>query len=133
MNTEDCQVLFVAMTTPETLYKAWLSSEGHTAITGAEAQCEPTEGAAFTAWGGYIQGTNLTLSKPHHIIQSWRTLDFPEDAEDSRVEIVFSAMDVGTKVHIVHTQIPAGQGKKYEEGWVTHYIEPISTYYALQS
>ena len=34
------------------IYKAWLSSEGHTKMTGGEATASNKVGDAFTAWEG---------------------------------------------------------------------------------
>ena len=40
---------------PEKVFRAWLSSEGHAAMTGSPARIEPRVGGAFTAWDGYTR------------------------------------------------------------------------------
>ena len=46
---------------PQEIYDAWLSSEGHTAMTGGEANVSAAPGAEFDAWDGYISGRNVEL------------------------------------------------------------------------
>ena len=38
--------------TPAAVYDAWMSSEGHAAMTGAPAAIDPHVGARFSAWDG---------------------------------------------------------------------------------
>ena len=80
------------------IYAAWLHSEGHAAMTGSPAQVDGSAGGKFTAWDGYIFGRTLELARNQRIFQAWRTSEFPEDAPDSRVEILFEEISGGTKV-----------------------------------
>jgi len=50
---------------PATIYRAWRSSEGHSAMTGAVASVDPVVGDAFTAWDGYIEGRTSELEPDH--------------------------------------------------------------------
>ncbi len=36
----------------------------------------------------------------------------------------------GTRVTLLHSDIPDGQGKKYEEGWQESYFEPMKEYFS---
>ena len=72
----------------ETIYKAWLSTEGHSAITGSPAKVDGTVNGDFTSWDGYIWGMFLELEENKRIVQAWRTAEFPSEAEDSIVEIL---------------------------------------------
>jgi activator of HSP90 ATPase len=117
---------------PREVYEAWLNSEKHTAFTGSPAKIERLVDSEFTAWDGYISGKNLGLYRFNRIIQSWRSTDFPEAAEDSRVEILIDPIKEGTKVTIVHTNIPEGDGKKYRKGWKDHYFTPMKAYFSTE-
>ena len=46
---------------PAEIYKAWLSSKGHSAMTGSAAKVTGKVGGKFTAWDGYIFGKTLEL------------------------------------------------------------------------
>src|SRR5512147_2671749 len=73
---------------PSEIYKAWLSSKGHSAMTGSAAKVTGKVGGKFTAWDGYIFGRTLELEPDRRIVQAWRTSEFPDDAPDSRLEVL---------------------------------------------
>jgi len=112
---------------PQTLFDAFLDAAAHAAMTGSGATSE--EDGRFSAWGGYITGRTIETDAPHRIVQQWRTSQFPENAPDSRLEIRFSAVDGGSEVTFAHSNIPAGQGVSYEQGWVDHYLEPMRAWF----
>jgi len=115
---------------PEEIYRAWLSTEGHTAMTGSPAKVDGRVDGEFTAWEGYIWGTFLELEENRRILQSWHTSEFPEGAEDSGVEVLLEAVDNGTKLTLIHTQIPEGQTESYEKGWEDFYFKPMREYFS---
>ena len=112
------------------VYEVWLSSGEHGAMTGGSAQIDPIVGGKFSAWDGYITGETLELEPYHRIVQSWRTIEFPADAPDSRLEILFEENAEGTRLTLKHSDIPAGQGSAYESGWVSNYFDPMKDYFA---
>ncbi len=114
----------------EHLYRAWLSSDEHGAMTGGTAQIDPTVGGKFNAWDGYITGTTLELEPYRRIVQSWRTSEFPADAPDSRLEILLEESAHGTRLTLKHSNIPAGQGSSYESGWADNYFDPMKDYFS---
>ena len=114
---------------PERIYEAWLSSEGHAAMTGAGAKVDAKVGGRHEAWDGYIEGSNVALDPGKRIVQRWRSADFPADAADSLLEVLLDAIDGGTRVTLVHTEIPAGQGVNYEKGWVDFYFTPMAKHF----
>lgn len=116
--------------TPQQVYEAWLSSEEHTAFTGDEATIDPKIGGKFSAHGGYIRGTTLELDPNSRIVQSWRSTDFPEAAEDSLLEVLLEEARGGTRLTLVHTNIPDGQAEEYEQGWKDFYFEPMKRYFS---
>lgn len=116
--------------TPEQIYAAWLSSEGHSQMTGSQAEVQTGTGVAFTAWDGYIRGKVLDLEPHRRIVQTWRTSEFPEDSADSHVEILLEETAEGTKLTLVHTNIPDGQAEGYKEGWEDFYFTPMRAYFS---
>jgi len=121
----------------EAIYKAWLSTEGHSAITGSPAKVDGTINGDFTAWDGYIWGMFLELEPNHRILQAWRTAEFPSEAEDSIVEILLHEEEIAstgkrrlattykTKITLKHSNIPAGQAESYKTGWEDFYFKPM--------
>lgn len=115
----------------ERIYNDWLSSKGHSNMTGGEAQITNEPRAKFTAWDGYISGSNLQLEPNKRIFQTWRTSEFPDDAEHSTLEVSLEQVeDNQTKVIITQSNLPDGDGPKYTDGWKNHYFEPMIAYYS---
>ena len=112
----------------EAVYDAWLSSKGHTDMTGGAATASDKIGDSFTAWDGYIEGKNIELEPYQRIVQSWRTSQFEEEEADSQIEILLKAVDGGTELTLIHTQVPEG-GEHYIKGWENHYFEPMKAYF----
>ena len=115
--------------TAETIYKAWLSTEGHSAITGSPAKVDGTVDGDFAAWDGYIQGMFLELEPNRRILQAWRTAEFPSEAEDSLVEILLEEELGKTKLTLKHWNIPDGQAESYKTGWEDFYFKPMKVYF----
>jgi uncharacterized protein YndB with AHSA1/START domain len=114
--------------TPQEVYAAWLSSEGHSQMTGGSASITADVGGEFEAWDGYIQGKNLELIPGKRIVQSWRTSEFNADEPDSRIEITLESVADQTKLTLNHTGLPP-HGTQYEQGWVESYFEPMKEYF----
>jgi activator of HSP90 ATPase len=114
----------------ERIYHAWLDSDEHGHFTGSPAEVDPVVGGQFCAWDGYISGVTLELEPHRRIVQAWRTTDFPPGSPDSRLEILLKQTGENTKVTLIHTNIPDGQGKDYEQGWIDYYFAPMQEYFA---
>jgi activator of HSP90 ATPase len=116
---------------PQAVYDAWLSNEGHAAITGgkpAEISAEPN--AVFTVWDGYITGRNLTLEPGRRIVQSWRTTKFAESDPASQIEIVLEPVAEGTRITVNHSNVPDGHTSYRDGGWQNAYFEPMKRHFA---
>ena len=127
---ESFTVSTVLPATEKQIYEAWLSSEGHSQMTGSQAEVEGRSGGTFKAWDGYIWGKTLEVEPNRRIIQSWRTSEFPEDSPDSRVEILLEEVSERTKATLIHTEIPDGQGEGYKQGWDDFYFTPMRAYFS---
>jgi hypothetical protein len=64
------------------------------------------------------------------VVQTWRTSEFPPEARDSRLVVEFDPARGGTRVTIRHTDLPPTQAKRYEKGWMEHYLKPLARYFA---
>lgn len=115
---------------PRVIYEAWLDSRQHTAMTGSEATVSDKEGGAFTAWDGYITGTNATLTPYSQIVQHWRAGEFEEDHEDSKLVVDLLPTDEGCKVVLTHSNIPDDVDADYETGWEEYYFAPMQAYFS---
>lgn len=130
MDSESFRISTVMAGLPAQLYAAWLDPERHSEMTGATAEVERGVGGRFTAWDGYIRGKTIELEPERRIVQHWRTSEFPDDAPDSRLEVLFSPEAGGTRVSLAHSGLPAGQGDLYRSGWEEFYFQPMKRWCA---
>jgi uncharacterized protein YndB with AHSA1/START domain len=117
---------------PERAFRAWFDSYEHSQFTGSPAKIDPQVGGKFTAWDGYIQGKTLVKTPFNHIVQSWRTDEFPAGSPDSQVEITIEPTCTGCQLTLVHTGIPDGQAQQYLQGWDEYYFRPLLNYFEKQ-
>ena len=115
---------------PRRIYEAWLDSEKHGAFSGGAAKINPVVGGKHRAWDEYIEGVNLILDPYSRIVQTWRTTEFPEGSADSQIEILLEAIEGGTRLTLIHLNIPEGQAEQYDTGWRDYYFTPMAEYFA---
>lgn len=113
----------------EQIYQAWLSSEGHTKMTGGSASITDKVGDNFSAWDGYIEGVNIAIEPFKRILQSWRTTEFEKEEKDSLVEILLSENLGLTELTLIHSSLPES-GEHYIKGWENHYFQPMKDYFS---
>jgi activator of HSP90 ATPase len=115
---------------PKAVYDAWLDSRSHGAMTGAKAKASAKQGAAFTAWDGYISGRNLVLEPGRRIVQSWRTTAFANADPDSEIELLLAPAKTGTRLTLRHRNVPDGHSGYRDGGWRDFYFAPMKAYFA---
>ena len=119
---------------PETIYAAWLDAAQHSAMTGAKATGTAKVGGKFTAWDGYIQGRYLHLEPSERIVATWRTAEFAPSDPDSQLDVLLGAHRVdgkpGTRLFLIHTNLPRGGASKYAAGWAEFYFAPMSAHFS---
>lgn len=131
MPADGFEVEMVVPAEPQRVFAAWLDSKEHAAFTGGgEAVVEGWSGGRFISWDGYIHGILLGVDEGQRIVQTWRTMEFPPESRDSRVVVEFEAARGGTRVRIKHSELPPSQLKRYEKGWMEHYLKPLARYFA---
>ena len=116
-------------TTAKKIYDSWLSSEGHTRMTGGFSNVSDKIGDKFTAWDGYIVGVNIDLEPNKRIFQTWRTSQFNVDDEDSKIEVLLEELNGKTELTLIHTNLPES-GEHYKKGWEDHYFGPMKKYFS---
>jgi uncharacterized protein YndB with AHSA1/START domain len=126
----DYELVCELAATPQAVYAAWLSSAGHSAMTGATAEASNKIGADYSAWDGYIVGRNLELAPGRRIVQSWRTSEFGADDPDSTITVELTPVGTGTRLSLKHVGVPDGQTAYESEGWRKFYFEPMAAYFA---
>lgn len=70
----------------------------------------------------------MKLISNQEIVQSWRTSEFTDNDEDSKLIIRFKEIESGTALTLIHSNIPEGQ-TQYKQGWIDHYFIPMKQYF----
>jgi uncharacterized protein YndB with AHSA1/START domain len=115
---------------PEAVYEALTNARLHAAFTGAAATGRTRVGYRFTAWDGYIDGTHLALQPGRLIVQEWSTSKWPKAYPPSRLEFRLRRTKAGTELTMIHSGVPASQGRNLRSGWAEYYWRPLRTWFA---
>jgi uncharacterized protein YndB with AHSA1/START domain len=114
---------------PLAVYDAWMSTDGHSHMTGSPAVIDPRVGGLFVAWDGYITGRTVSLDPARKIVQAWRCADFDADDPDSVVEVTLEPQGGGTKVSLCHVDVPDSRTELRDGGWAESYFGPMQQYF----
>ena len=118
---------------PAAVYRALAGSKGHSAFTGSKAKIPKRAGGKMTAYGGYISGTMLGLWPGMGLLQTWRTTEWPKGAPDSRLEIRLAPAGKGTRLTMIHSDVPASRASSLTSGWKAFYWAPLRRYLKQRS
>src|SRR5579863_5879881 len=116
--------------TPQAIYRAWLDTRLHSAMTGGAAVMSSQPGARVSAWDGYISGTNIELVPGERIVQTWRTTKFSETDPDSIIAVQLLSTAEGTRLTVTHSNVPDGHTSYEQGGWQQFYFEPMRRYFS---
>ncbi len=105
---------------PEIVFAHLVTSEGMMAWMGQRVELDPTPGGLFAVDinGEQIRGTFLEIEPPRRVIVSWGVVgDADHPAGSSRVEFMLTPCGSGTRLELLHAQLPASQADMHERGW----------------
>jgi uncharacterized protein YndB with AHSA1/START domain len=106
--------------TPEAVFRFLVTDAGITAWMGDWASLEPVPGGAFAVnIAGYrARGSFLEIDPPRRVTVTWGwedSADLPPGA--STVSFELTQIDRGTRVELVHTDLPDGEVPGHADGW----------------
>jgi uncharacterized protein YndB with AHSA1/START domain len=126
----DFELTTVLPASPQDVYDAWMSSEGHGEMTLTECTIDPGVGGEYEAGDGYVTGKTTALEPGRRIVQTWRTTEFADTDPDSEIEILLVPVDGGTRLTLHHRGVPDGQTDYENGGWQGNYFEPMREYFS---
>jgi activator of HSP90 ATPase len=106
------------------LFDAYLDSNEHARITGAEVTLSREVGAGFTAFNGVITGRNLMIVPRRLIVQAWRASQWKETDLDSILVLIFEPTPTGGRIKLAHVNVPEHDHQGVTEGWGKYYWTP---------
>jgi uncharacterized protein YndB with AHSA1/START domain len=114
---------------PDEVFEYLVTAKGLTAWMGQYATLEAHEGGAFEVdiAGSPIRGEYLEIIRPHRVVVSWGvagSADLPPGT--SRVAFLLAPTATGTRVELVHSDLPEARVAGHVEGWA-HFLPRLAT------
>jgi activator of HSP90 ATPase len=113
---------------PERVFALYADTRLHAEATGAPARLVAQAGGEFMAHGGHILGRLLVVERPRLIVQTWRALNWKAAEADSILILTFAREGRGTRLRMVHANVPDAHADSIRGGWRSHYWSPWRRY-----
>jgi activator of HSP90 ATPase len=128
MKTLHQTINFVAA--PIDVYQALVDPKQQTDYTDAKAIIFPKINGRFEVYDGGIVGTFLELEPGKRIASTWKEVNPKWPAGHySRVEINLIPLAGGTKLELIHQNIPDGCYDDIATDWEKRYWQPLTKYF----
>jgi activator of HSP90 ATPase len=114
----------------ESLYSTYVDPKLHSAMTGAPAETGSESGARFSAFGGQLTGSIITVIAPRLIVQSWRSAGFKVSDPDSTLILTFVPEGDQGRIDLIHIDVPEQEYEGVGKGWDKYYWTPWKNYLA---
>jgi uncharacterized protein YndB with AHSA1/START domain len=114
--------------TPEQVFEYFTSPEAFVRWMGERALLQPAPGGAFEVDinGVPVRGRYLEVDPPRRVVVSWGVAGssgLPPGA--TQVEFTLSPTEAGTRLHLVHRNLPPDQAAMHGTGW-GHFLGRLS-------
>lgn len=113
---------------PDKLFDMYLDAGSHAAFTGMPVTLEPHAGGVFRAFDGMLSGTILHVEPKTLIVQTWRSINWPLTDMDSLLTLSFWPAPEGTRIELVHVNVPNEDFAGVSQGWEKYYWTPWRAY-----
>ena len=118
---------------PRMLFELYMDSAKHSAATGQRARISRRAGGTFTAFAGMLEGRNLVVVPNRMVVQAWRSTSWKRAEADSVLVLEFSKDAGGSRVDLVHINVPPYDHQRVSQGWPKYYWKPWRAYLAARN
>jgi len=107
---------------PKKLYETYMNAKKHKAAIGSVAKTvvENKVGGRFNAYL-MLRGKFLQLVKNKVIVQTWRSRKWKKTDPDSILSITLHKLKKGTRLDLIHINVPDHDYLDIKKGWSTYY------------
>jgi uncharacterized protein YndB with AHSA1/START domain len=105
---------------PEVVFAHLVTTDGMLAWMGQRAELDATPGGTFSVDidGNPVRGEYLEVDPPHTVVVSWGLLGSERlPAGSTRVEFRLHPTPTGTRLDLVHTDLPEEEVPPHAAGW----------------
>ncbi|XP_070610149.1 activator of 90 kDa heat shock protein ATPase homolog 1 isoform X2 [Erythrolamprus reginae] len=114
----------IFLTSPEDLYRVFITQEMVQAFTHSPAVVEADKGGKFQLLNGNVTGEFVELVSAKQIAMKWRFKSWPE-GHSATIMLTFVDKGDETEVCLEGKGIPASEEERTKEGWQRYYFEGI--------
>ncbi len=118
---------------PDRLYRIYLNPREHGAACGWGRVSIDARAGGRMAVAPHITGKFLHLVPGRLIAQTWRGANWKKSDADSILVLSLSPARGGSRLEMVHTNVPDASAKSITGGWRTHYWKPWKAYLAKKA
>ncbi|XP_032883504.1 activator of 90 kDa heat shock protein ATPase homolog 1 [Amblyraja radiata] len=112
------------MTSPEELYKIFITEELVQAFTHAPAAVEAAKGGKFRLLEGNVIGEFLELASEQRIVMKWRYKSWPPE-HYATITLTFTGKKDGTELQVDCRGVPLSEADQTKAGWQRYYFDGI--------
>lgn len=113
---------------PAEVYEYFTVAEAMVLWMGQFSSLDPVPGGEFAVDvnGASVRGRFVELDPPHRLVFTWGFIDSEVlPPETSTVEVLLRPEDGGTRVEIVHSNLPRDEAAKHAPGW-RHFLQELA-------
>ena len=114
------------------VWHALVNSKNIAAWGAGPAKMDGKTGTEFTLWGGSIWGKNIKVIPEKELVQEWFSEEDGHWDKPSIVTFTLKQEENGTRVELLHTDVPDMFAKNIEDGWKEYYLGPLRDYVESQ-
>jgi uncharacterized protein YndB with AHSA1/START domain len=113
---------------PAEVYEYFTVAESMVLWMGQLSSLDPVPGGEFAVDvnGASVRGRFVELEPPHRLVFTWGFIGSDElPPETSTVEVLLRPEGGGTRVEIVHSNLPRDEASRHAPGW-RHFLEELA-------
>lgn len=115
-------IVYEIKASPAKVWKALTAKREIEKWSGAPSEMDLKPGGAWSLWGGEIIGRNTEVEKNLRLAQEWKEQKW---VYYSSVIFTLEKTKTGTRLELIHENVPAKSRKSIEEGWHIYYLGPL--------
>lgn len=124
MNTRNVHQVVLIEAPVNAVYSMLMNPRKHSKLSGHKATVSPREGSKFSVWGGGLHGFTLIAVPNKHIVQAWRSEEWPKH-HYTVASYTFKKVGKGTKLVFDQYGVPSPNYRDISDGWKTYYWNPM--------
>lgn len=120
--------VYAIKASPSEVWKALTEAAYIEAWGAGEVIMAPVPDTKFSLWDGAIHGTNLEVVPEKKLVQEWYGGIWEQP---SRVQFILFEEDGGTRLELVHDNVPDEDAYDIDNGWDNYYLGAIKDFLEL--